>query len=170
MGTRILAHLSMTLLCALRQGPFEVVFTDNPTVSSTIQTCLSLRLGRFTAKWIFSGFPSWSAWPRMDAMRFPLALLAVANLCAQSPERKVAREIFKQLMEINTTDSEGNNTRAAEAMAARFRDAGYPSSDIQVLEPMPRKGNLVLRLHGSGSARPILFIGHLDVVEAKRSD
>jgi acetylornithine deacetylase/succinyl-diaminopimelate desuccinylase-like protein len=103
-------------------------------------------------------------------MRFPLALLAAASLCAQTPQQNLAREILKQLIEINTTASEGNNTRAAEAMAARFRDAGYPSSDIQVMEPMPRKGNLVLRLHGSGSARPILFIGHLDVVEAKRSD
>jgi acetylornithine deacetylase/succinyl-diaminopimelate desuccinylase-like protein len=55
-------------------------------------------------------------------------------------------------------------------MATRFRAAGYPDDDIRVLGPVPRKGNLVVRLHGTGAARPILFIGHLDVVEANRSD
>jgi acetylornithine deacetylase/succinyl-diaminopimelate desuccinylase-like protein len=71
---------------------------------------------------------------------------------------------------MNTTDSAGDNTRAAEAMAARFREAGYPEGDVRVLGPVPRKGNLVVRLHGTGAARPILFIGHLDVVEARRAD
>ena len=57
-------------------------------------------------------------------------------------------------------------------MAVRFRAAGYPESDVRVLVPdqFPRKGNLVVRLRGTGSASPILFIGHLDVVEALRSD
>jgi acetylornithine deacetylase/succinyl-diaminopimelate desuccinylase-like protein len=59
-------------------------------------------------------------------------------------------------------------------MAARFREAGYADADINVATPAPRKGNLVVRLRGSSAgaekARPILFIGHLDVVEAKRSD
>jgi len=99
----------------------------------------------------------------------PVVLLA--PLCAQQqPQHQLAREIFKQLIEINTTDSVGDNTCAAEAMATRFRDAGYPASDVRVLGPVPRKGNVVVRLHGAGPARPILFIGHLDVVEAKRSD
>ncbi len=91
---------------------------------------------------------------------------------AQSPQQ-LAREILKQLIEINTTDPNGDNTRAAEAMAARFRDAGYPAADIQVLAPVARKGNLVVRLRGSGGPtgpRPVLFIGHLDVVEAKPAD
>src|SRR5579884_1017675 len=100
-------------------------------------------------------------------MRLWLLLAATAPLWAQPP---LAREIFKQLIEINTTDSMGDNTRAAEAMAARFRTAGYADSDIHVEGPVVRKGNLVVRLHGSGTARPILFIGHLDVVEARRSD
>ncbi len=108
----------------------------------------------------------------MSSMRFRVgpfaALLFAAPLFAQ--EQQVAREIFQQLIEINTTDSVGDNTKAAEAMAARFRSAGYPESDIHVLGPVPRKGNLVVRLHGTGAARPVLFIGHLDVVEAKRSD
>jgi acetylornithine deacetylase/succinyl-diaminopimelate desuccinylase-like protein len=103
-------------------------------------------------------------------MRFLAAVLAILPLCAQSPDQKLAREIFQQLIEINTTDSVGDNTRAAEAMAARFRAAGFPESDVHVLAPVARKGNLVVRLHGTGAARPILFLGHLDVVEANRAD
>jgi acetylornithine deacetylase/succinyl-diaminopimelate desuccinylase-like protein len=105
-------------------------------------------------------------------MRFLTAFLLLLPLSAQSPDRALARDIFKQLIETNTTDSSGDNTRAAEAMAARFRAAGFPDSDVRVLVPgdQSRKGNLVVRFHGTGSARPILLIGHLDVVEAKRSD
>jgi len=61
-------------------------------------------------------------------------------------------------------------TAASEAMAQRFRDAGFPDSDIQVLGPNDRKKNVVVRLHGSGKHKPVLLIGHLDVVEAKRED
>src|SRR5277367_5812108 len=84
--------------------------------------------------------------------------------------RKMAVEIFKQLIEINTTDSVGSVTAAAEAMAKRFRDAGFPDSDIQVLGPNDRKKNVVVRFHGSGKHKPVLLIGHLDVVEARRED
>jgi acetylornithine deacetylase/succinyl-diaminopimelate desuccinylase-like protein len=87
-----------------------------------------------------------------------------------SAQPELAREIFKQLIEINTTDSVGDNTRAANAMADRFRAAGFPDQDIQVLAPVPRKGNLVFRWRGTGAGRPVLFLGHLDVVEALRSD
>jgi len=83
---------------------------------------------------------------------------------------QLARDIYKQLIEINTTDSVGNTTIAAEAMAKRLRDAGFPDADIFVGGPNPRKGNLVARLHGSGARKPILMIGHLDVVEARRED
>src|SRR5215470_3249541 len=102
-------------------------------------------------------------------MRFSLVFFVTA-LFAQTPHQRLAREIFKELIEINATDSHGDNTRAADAIAARFRAAGFPESDIHVLAPRPKKGNLVVRLHGSGSAKPILFIGHLDVVEALASD
>src|ERR1700734_616914 len=86
--------------------------------------------------------------------------------------RKLALDIFKQLIEINTTDSVGSVTTASQAMAQRFRDAGFPESDIQVLGPSSndRKKNVVVRLHGSGKHKPVLLIGHLDVVEARRED
>ena len=84
--------------------------------------------------------------------------------------RKLAGDIFKELIEINTTDSVGNVTTAAEAMARRLRDAGYPESDVRVLGPNDRKKNMVARLRGAGAKKPILLIGHLDVVEARRED
>src|SRR6476620_691387 len=88
-----------------------------------------------------------------------------------TPEHQVARDIFKQLIEINTTDTPaGNVTTAAEAMAARFRAAGFPAEDIHVDGPKPNKKNIVARLHGRGAGKPILFIAHLDVVEALRQD
>src|SRR5215471_17753352 len=93
---------------------------------------------------------------------------AVAQLDDQS--RELAHDIFKQLIEINTTDSAGNVTTASEAMAKRFRDAGFPDSDIEIAGPNDRKKNLVVRLHGTGAHKPLLLIGHLDVVEARRED
>ena len=90
---------------------------------------------------------------------------------AQDPAADaLARDIFKQLIEINTTDSAGNVTTAAEAMAQRFRAAGFPAADVIVAGPEQRKKNLVVRLHGTGKHKPVLLIGHLDVVEARRED
>src|SRR5215813_9597619 len=105
-----------------------------------------------------------------------LAFLPVAAACQQpqsslTPEHQIARDIFKELIEINTTDTPaGNVTTAAEAMAARFRAAGFLAEDVLVLGPLPNKKNLVVRLHGRGQGKPILFLGHLDVVEALRKD
>jgi acetylornithine deacetylase/succinyl-diaminopimelate desuccinylase-like protein len=101
-----------------------------------------------------------------------LSMNAGSLLAAQSAsESKVmAHDIFKQLVEINTTDSVGNVTTAAEAMAKRLGDAGFEAKDVIVAGPNERKKNLVARLHGTGKRKPILFIGHLDVVEAKRED
>lgn len=101
-----------------------------------------------------------------------LLCFAGATLLAQTDDanKRLARDIFKQLIEINTTDSTGSTTVAAEAMAKRLRDAGFPASDAQVLGPNSRKGNLVARLRGAGAQKPILLIGHLDVVEARREE
>ena len=108
--------------------------------------------------------------------RFLALPCAAALLCgvlfaqtqtALSPEHQAARDIFKQLIEINTTDTPaGNVTTAAETMAERVRAAGFPAEDIHVDGPKPNKKNLVVRLHGRGAGKPILFIAHLDVVEA----
>jgi acetylornithine deacetylase/succinyl-diaminopimelate desuccinylase-like protein len=83
----------------------------------------------------------------------------------------VAREIFKELIEINTQESNGSTLQAANAMAARLKAAGFPDSDVVVLQNAPRKGNLIARLRGrSTGKKPIMLLSHLDVVEAKPED
>ncbi|HEV2730706.1 MAG TPA: M20/M25/M40 family metallo-hydrolase, partial [Terriglobales bacterium] len=99
-----------------------------------------------------------------------LFVAAVAQAQIDDQSKQLAHDIFKQLIEINTTDSVGSVTAASEAMAQRFRDAGFTDSDLHILSPNDRKKNLVVRLHGSGKHKPILLIGHLDVVEARRED
>lgn len=101
----------------------------------------------------------------------PLLLLSLASHAQiDDATKQLSRDIFKQLVEINTTDSVGNVTTAAQAMAQRLLDAGFPQSDVQVLGPNDRKKNMVARLRGTGKHKPVLLIGHLDVVEARRED
>jgi acetylornithine deacetylase/succinyl-diaminopimelate desuccinylase-like protein len=105
-----------------------------------------------------------------------LALAAAAPVHAQAPapdaHRQLARAVYRELVEINTVDSGGSTTRAAEAMAARFRTAGFPAADVRVLVPTgkPTKGNLVVRYRGRAQGKPILLLAHLDVVAANRAD
>jgi acetylornithine deacetylase/succinyl-diaminopimelate desuccinylase-like protein len=107
-----------------------------------------------------------------------IAVLAAIPLESQTPtltpHQQLARDVYRQLVEINTADSVGSVTTAARAMADRFLAAGFPARDIRVLVPpgKPTKGNLVVRYHGRpGSAlKPILLLAHLDVVAANRSD
>ena len=87
-----------------------------------------------------------------------------------TPNQELARSIFKELIEINTTHSIGNTTVAALAMRKRFLDAGFSENDIQITGPEIRNRNIILRYHGKGKRPPLLLLSHLDVVEAKRSD
>ncbi|HVE35779.1 MAG TPA: M20/M25/M40 family metallo-hydrolase, partial [Gemmatimonadaceae bacterium] len=89
---------------------------------------------------------------------------------ALSPNQQLAHDIYKQLVEINTVDSVGSTTVAANAIAKRLVDAGFPASDIFQGGPRPEKGNLVVRYHGSGARKPLLLLAHLDVVQALKSD
>jgi acetylornithine deacetylase/succinyl-diaminopimelate desuccinylase-like protein len=100
------------------------------------------------------------------------AAVSVAPAAAQDAGTydREARAILKELVEINTTDSSGSTTKAAAAMAARLKAAGFQDADVQVLGPSPRKGNLVARLRGRGQGKPILLLAHLDVVEALKAD
>ena len=112
----------------------------------------------------------------------PLLLCALAALPSGAqptrplaPHQQLARDVYRELIEINTADSVGSVTRAAEAMARRFLAAGFPARDVRLLVPpgKPTKGNLVVRYRGRGGAntgKPILLLAHLDVVAALRSD
>jgi acetylornithine deacetylase/succinyl-diaminopimelate desuccinylase-like protein len=99
-----------------------------------------------------------------------LTLSASAAAQPASNHQPLAVDIFKELVEINTVTATGNTARAAEAMAVRLRAAGFGGSDVQVFVPIPRKGNLVARLRGTGARRPILLLAHLDVVDARPED
>src|SRR5260370_8535095 len=108
----------------------------------------------------------------------PLILVLLALIAAPfsaaaqtlTPNQQFAREIYKELVEINTVTPTGDTSKAADAMAARLRAAGYSGAEVQVFNPAPGKGNLVARLHGTGAREPILLMAHLDVVEARRED
>lgn len=99
---------------------------------------------------------------------------AASNLLAATlppPEyQKLVHDIYKQLIEINTSYSTGATTPAAQAVADRFRSEGFPASDIHVLGAAPHKMNVVVRYRGTGARKPLLLLAHLDVVEAKPSD
>ena len=105
-------------------------------------------------------------------VRILFLLIATTLVAAQTnPNHQLAHDIFKELIEINTTDTPaGNVTAAADAMAKRLRDAGFSEQDVKVLGPTPTKGNLVARIHGRGQGKPILFLAHLDVVQALPQD
>lgn len=89
---------------------------------------------------------------------------------APAAEQKIARDIYQQLVEINTTQSAGDTAKAAHAMADRLIAAGFPKADVQVFEPAAKKGDLVARYRGTGKRKPLLLVAHIDVVEAKRED
>jgi acetylornithine deacetylase/succinyl-diaminopimelate desuccinylase-like protein len=85
-------------------------------------------------------------------------------------EANLARDIFKQIVEIKSGFTSGATTPVAEALAARLKAAGFPAADIFIGGPVPRKANLVVRFHGAGDRKPLLLLAHSDVVEAKRED
>jgi acetylornithine deacetylase/succinyl-diaminopimelate desuccinylase-like protein len=113
-------------------------------------------------------------WIFAIVLLFAALLATPAKQSAQtvklSADQQLLRDIFQQLIEINTTDSVGDCTAAANAMAARLKAAGFADEDVKVLGPHPRKGNLVARLRGTGARKPLLLLAHIDVVEAKRED
>jgi acetylornithine deacetylase/succinyl-diaminopimelate desuccinylase-like protein len=84
--------------------------------------------------------------------------------------QRLMRDVYKELIEINTTPSVGDTYAAAKAMAARLIAAGFAKADVQAFESAPKRGNLVARLRGTGKRKPLLLVAHIDVVEAKRED
>src|SRR5580693_9903390 len=101
-------------------------------------------------------------------------LAATSAACAQSmppaADMKLAHDIYKQFIEIQSGYSTGSTTPVAEAAAARLKEAGFPDSDIFLGGASPKKSNLVARYHGTDTQKPLLLLAHTDVVEAKRED
>lgn len=104
------------------------------------------------------------------AIVFGSAIVFSSAAADRQDPHQLARGLFKQLVEIKTTESGAGSTPAAEAMAQRLREGGFAAEDVHVVGPGGRKQNLVARLKGTGRKRPVLLIGHLDVVEALRED
>jgi len=107
---------------------------------------------------------------RFSVLGFSVAVCLGAATLPPQDDQKLAREIYKQIVEIKSGFATGETTPIAEAMAARLRAAGFPESDIFVGGASPKKANLVVRYRGSGARKPILLLAHTDVVEAKRED
>jgi acetylornithine deacetylase/succinyl-diaminopimelate desuccinylase-like protein len=105
------------------------------------------------------------------------SMLLVIGLCASviaqnasGDYERLGRDLLRTLIQTNTTHSSGSVTAAAELMASRLIAAGFPKADVQVVGGVDKKHNLVARYRGTGVRKPVLFIAHLDVVEARRED
>jgi acetylornithine deacetylase/succinyl-diaminopimelate desuccinylase-like protein len=116
---------------------------------------------------------------RTLAVTAAFAALCVSSAVAQPapppnfPGQADFRDLYKELIETNTTVSAGSCTVAAQAMAGRLKAAGYADKDLQILIPpnRPKDGNLIAVLHGADpAAKAIMLLAHIDVVEAKRED
>ena len=103
-------------------------------------------------------------------MRSLLLIVALAATAHADAHQQRAFSIFKELVEIDTTQSTGDTFKAAKAMGARLRAAGFPAADVKVFKTGPKRGNLVARYRGTGKQKPIILMAHIDVVEAKRAD
>jgi len=108
----------------------------------------------------------------------PIGVLAVV-FCAVAPSPaqtappaliESSRLLLRDLVSINTSEPDGNTTTAATRVADVLKAAGFPAEDVQVIGADRRRGNLVARLRGRGTGKPVLFLAHLDVVPALRED
>jgi acetylornithine deacetylase/succinyl-diaminopimelate desuccinylase-like protein len=118
--------------------------------------------------------------PKCLAAALALAVVLPVSLPAQEaamgplrPDQAVFRDLYKELVETNTTLSSGSCTLAAERIAAHLKAAGFADQDLTLFsEPEhPKEGGIVAVLPGtSKTAKPMLLLGHLDVVEARRAD
>jgi len=118
--------------------------------------------------------------PKCLAAALALAIVLPVSLPAQEaamgplrPDQAVFRDLYKELVETNTTLSSGSCTLAAERIAAHLKAAGFADQDLTLFSgpEHPKEGGIVAVLPGtSKTAKPMLLLGHLDVVEARRAD
>jgi acetylornithine deacetylase/succinyl-diaminopimelate desuccinylase-like protein len=108
--------------------------------------------------------PAWAAWAASDGL---------APIGALNPSQTAFRATYQALVETDTTPATGDCSLAASRMAARLKMAGYPDSDLNLYVPpnLPRDGGLIAVLHGSDpSAKPLLLMAHIDVVNVNRTE
>ena len=106
----------------------------------------------------------------LTALALSLPLGSIAGEKVPHSEHVLAHELLKQMIGTDTTSGHGSTTGLAEQLAQRFLKAGFPKADVQVVGDDPLRRNLVVRLRGRGLRQPILLMGHLDVVPARRED
>jgi acetylornithine deacetylase/succinyl-diaminopimelate desuccinylase-like protein len=106
----------------------------------------------------------------VSALGLVLAFTQTIHSAELTPYQQMGREIYRELIETDTSHSKGDTTKAAELLARRFRQAGFPAEDIQILGPDATNRNLIVRYRGTGGKQPIVLLAHLDVVEAKAED
>src|SRR5258708_36284550 len=130
------------------------------------------RVARIRSLWKNATMLTVKKWHILRLLLFPFFFAATPSAQTMRPEaeKKLARDIYKEFVEIQSGYTTGATTPVAQAAAARLRAAGFPESDIFVGGANPKKANLVARYHGSGRRKPILLLAHTDVVEAKRED
>src|SRR5581483_5656988 len=105
------------------------------------------------------------------AVSFAFVLLAIlASAQSLTPEQKLAKDVLKELVEINTTTDTIGTERAAQAVVARLRAAGFSEDDARVMGADAKHSNVFIRLRGRSAEKPIVMIAHLDVVPARRED
>ncbi len=109
----------------------------------------------------------------LGALIFTATAFVQSSVGAQTltAHQQLARDIHKELVEINTVTATGDTLKAAQAMADRLKAAGFADDRRAASSsPAPRKGNLVARLRGTGARKPILLLAHIDVVAARPRD
>lgn len=101
-----------------------------------------------------------------------LALPGPVHSMSDAEARDLARELLAEMVAVRSVDGLGTTEGLVRTLADRFRAAGFPRDDVQVLMgPKPDIGNLLIRLEGrAGGRKPILLLAHIDVVDALRED
>jgi len=108
--------------------------------------------------------------PRLFTAAIVMAAASYAATLPPEADQRLARDIYKEMIEVNSGYTTGSTTPIAEAVARRLKAAGFPDSDVFVGGVIPRKANVVARYHGTGARKPLLLLAHIDVVEARRED
>ncbi|NEX91637.1 M20/M25/M40 family metallo-hydrolase [Caulobacter sp. 17J65-9] len=112
-------------------------------------------------------------WMKAAVATAALMLPAAANAQAPRADQQAFRGLYKEMVEIDSSQPNGSCTAVAQAMSARLKAAGFADADLNVVThpDHPKEGNLVAVLHGTDAkAKPMLLLAHIDVVAAKRED